>query len=175
MLPSSPEISFATAQDHAVCRTAIRQGSHSFFAASLLLPAAVRRPAYGLYAFCRLSDDAIDLEGGSPAALGRLRERIARAYDGRPAPLAADRAMADLVKRCAIPRALPEALLEGLAWDAQGRRYEELRDLEAYAARVAWSHKAFGRDFTLGAILDRTACRLNLRDEFSWTSMRTLG
>jgi 15-cis-phytoene synthase len=134
---SSPESSFATAQDRAACRAAIRQGSRTFFVASLLLPAAVRQPAYGLYAFCRLSDDAIDLSDGSPFALERLRDRLARAYDGRPLPVAADRAMADLVRRFAIPRALPEALFEGLAWDAQERRYEELTDLHDYAARVA--------------------------------------
>ena len=34
-------------------------------------------------------------------------------------------------------REVPEALLEGLAWDAEGRRYETLPDLYAYAARVA--------------------------------------
>ena len=36
-----------------------------------------------------------------------------------------------------IPRALPEALLEGFAWDAAGRRYETLDEVEHYAARVA--------------------------------------
>jgi 15-cis-phytoene synthase len=128
---------FATARDHAACRAAIRQGSRTFFAASLLLPSGVRQPAYGLYAFCRLSDDAVDLVGGLPSALERLRDRLARAYDGQPLPYAADRAMADLVRRFAIPRALPDALLEGLAWDAQGRRFEDLADLQAYAARVA--------------------------------------
>jgi phytoene synthase len=128
---------FATARDHAACRAAIRQGSRTFFAASLLLPSGVRQPAYGLYAFCRLSDDAVDLAGGSPYALDRLRDRLARAYDGCPLPYAADRAMADLVRRFAIPRALPDALLEGLSWDAQGRRFEDLADLQAYAARVA--------------------------------------
>ncbi|MFD0938127.1 squalene/phytoene synthase family protein, partial [Methylobacterium trifolii] len=50
--------------DHAACRAAIRAGSKSFYAASMLLPPTVRRPAYGLYAFCRLSDDAVD-EAGS--------------------------------------------------------------------------------------------------------------
>ena len=62
---------------------------------------------------------------------------LARAYEGRPYPVAADRAMADLVRRYAIPRAVPEALLEGLAWDAEGRRYETLDELFDYAARVA--------------------------------------
>ena len=52
----------------------------------------------------------------------------------------ADRAFAAVVARHGIPRALPEALLEGLAWDAEGgRRYEDLAALEAYAARVAGS------------------------------------
>jgi phytoene/squalene synthetase len=41
------------------------------------------------------------------------------------------------VARHAIPRALPEALFEGLAWDAAGRRYQDLPELRAYAARVA--------------------------------------
>lgn len=137
MHPFSPDVAFAARDDHAACREAIRQGSRSFFAASLILPRRVRAPAYGLYAFCRLSDDAVDVEGGSFSALERLRERLAGAYEGRPYPVAADRAMADLVRRYAIPRTVPEALLEGLAWDAEGRRYETLDELHDYAARVA--------------------------------------
>jgi phytoene synthase len=52
-------------------------------------------------------------------------------------PFAADRAMADLMARYAIPRGVPDALLEGLGWDAEGRIYETLEDLQGYAARVA--------------------------------------
>ncbi len=137
MLPYSPDDSFATMQDKAECRAAIRLGSRSFFAASLLLPAWAREPAYGLYAFCRLSDDAIDLAGGSFDALARLRTRLDDIYAGHPADMAADRAMADLVKCFVIPRALPDALLQGLAWDAEGRSYESLDQLLDYAARVA--------------------------------------
>ena len=39
--------------------------------------------------------------------------------------------------RFALPRALLDALLEGFAWDAAGRRYETLDALHDYAARVA--------------------------------------
>lgn len=127
----------ATPGDQRDCRRAIRKGSRSFYAASWLLPAETRQRAFALYAFCRLSDDAIDLSGGSTEALERLRSRLACAAQGRPAPYAADRAMADLMRVCAIPPDLPEALLEGLAWDAEGRRYETLDDLFDYAARVA--------------------------------------
>ena len=36
-----------------------------------------------------------------------------------------------------MPAALPEALLEGLAWDAMEHRYASLSDLRSYCARVA--------------------------------------
>jgi phytoene synthase len=137
MSQSSPDVTPAEPGDYAECREAIRQGSKTFFAASMVLPAAVREPAYGLYAFCRLSDDAVDLDGGSPQAVERLRERLDRVCQGRPLPVAADRAMADLMRRYAIPRAVPDALLEGLAWDTQDRRYETIEELFDYAARVA--------------------------------------
>jgi phytoene synthase len=118
------------------CRATLRGGSKSFHAASRLLPREVADSAVALYAFCRVADDAIDRAGGA-AALPGLRDRLKRAYDHRPYPLASDRALAWVVARHAIPRALPEALLEGFAWDAEGRRYEELSDLTAYATRVA--------------------------------------
>ena len=137
MPQSSPDLSPAQPCDYAQCQEAIRHGSKTFFAASLALPAAVREPAYGLYAFCRLSDDAVDLDGASPHAVERLRDRLDRICLGRPLPVAADRAMADLMRRYAIPRAVPDALLDGLAWDTQDRRYETLEDLFDYAARVA--------------------------------------
>ncbi|HTO66983.1 MAG TPA: squalene/phytoene synthase family protein, partial [Bradyrhizobium sp.] len=123
--------------DIAACRELLRGGSRTFFAASLVLPRSVSDPAIALYAFCRLADDAIDLDGGRSDAVGRLRDRLARVYAGKPLPLPADRAFADVVARFAIPRELPEALLEGLMWDAEGRRYETLNDLLDYAARVA--------------------------------------
>jgi phytoene synthase len=134
-----PQFSFdlASLRDHRECRRAIRNGSRSFYAASRLLPAETRKRAFALYAFCRLSDDAIDLSGGSRDALDRLRDRLVGAARGRPQPCPADRAMADLMRRCAISAALPEALLEGLAWDSEGRSYETIDELFDYAARVA--------------------------------------
>ncbi|GEP00077.1 phytoene/squalene synthase family protein [Methylobacterium haplocladii] len=140
MRTSLPDAPLASAADHAACRAAIRTGSKSFFAASTLLPPSVRVPSFGLYAFCRLSDDAVD-EAGSRVcqriASDRLAHRLSLAYAGRPADSPADRALADLVARYAMPEALPRALLEGLSWDAEGRRYATLSDLTDYAARVA--------------------------------------
>ena len=130
-------LSATEAADLAACRESLRNGSRTFLAASLLLPRAVREPACALYAFCRMADDEVDGAGSEGDAVNRLRERLARAYQGRPFAAPCDRALAVMLARYAIPQAIPEALLEGFAWDAEGRRYETLADLEAYAARVA--------------------------------------
>lgn len=130
---------FATAADRARCRAMIRTGSRSFHAASLLLPPAIRDAACALYAFCRLSDDAVDGEGGSLAALQRLRARLAAIYAGAPQNDPVDRALADVVRQHHLPKALLDALMEGFAWDIAGRQCASVSDLYAYAARVAGS------------------------------------
>ncbi len=119
------------------CREAIRHGSLSFHAASKLLPAGVRDPALALYAFCRLADDEVDLKRDKVGSVLRLRDRLDLVYAGRPKNAPTDRAFAAVVESFEMPRALPDALLEGLAWDAEGRRYRTLSDVRAYSARVA--------------------------------------
>lgn len=123
--------------DFEVCREAIQTGSLSFHAASKLLPARVRNPALVLYAFCRLADDMVD-EGADPvAAVLELQDRLERAYAGRPVDAPVDRAFARMVEAHQLPQALPEALIEGFAWDAEGRRYDTLSGVLDYSARVA--------------------------------------
>jgi len=119
------------------CREAIRTGSLSFHAASKLLPAKVRDPALVLYAFCRLADDEVDEGDEKAAAVLSLRDRLDLAYAGTPRDAPEDRAFAAIIEEFEMPRALPEALLEGLAWDAQGRTYETLSGVRDYSARVA--------------------------------------
>jgi phytoene synthase len=151
-MPENAILDAADARDLAACRALLANGSRTFLAASRLLPAAVRDPACALYAFCRLADDEVDGQtgGGEPVAAGdaagqagsaaavlRLRARLARLYAGDPLPEAADRALAVVVRRFAIPAELPLALIDGFAWDAEGRRYETLHDVQGYAARVA--------------------------------------
>jgi len=166
--------------DLAACAALLKGGSRSFFAASLLLPSSVRAPAAALYAFCRLADDAIDLQEDKQAALADLRARLASAYAGNPAPIPADRALAEVVDAFAIPRALPEALLEGLAWDAAGRRYETMAELHEYAARVAGAvgvmmalimgtrdHDALARAADLGSAMQLTNICRDVGEDFS--------
>jgi phytoene synthase len=66
-----------------------------------------------------------------------LQDRLDLAYAGKPRNAPEDRAFAAIVEEFEMPRALPDALLEGLAWDAAERRYHTLSEVRDYAARVA--------------------------------------
>ena len=50
------------------CDEITRQHSRTFYLASVLLPAEKRRAIRALYAFCRLSDDHVDLSERDPTA-----------------------------------------------------------------------------------------------------------
>jgi phytoene synthase len=123
--------------DYRDCRMLLKQGSHSFFAASTLLPKEYAEPITALYAFCRVADDAIDLACDPRQGLDELQERLRRLYDGNPVDTPADRAFSEVVRQFGIPYTLPSALLEGFAWDVAGRRYQTMSDTYAYATRVA--------------------------------------
>lgn len=134
---SEPSVVFPSDFEH--CREIIRIGSKSFHFASLMLPKDVRQAAFATYAFCRIADDEVDLGEDPVTALEVMSKRLDRIYRQDPLDEQVDRAFAHVVKAYAMPQALPEALLEGMKWDTQNRRYETLDDLLDYAARVAGS------------------------------------
>ena len=125
------------APSYAACREITRRHARSFYLASHTLPRGKRREAWAIYTFCRVADDAIDLTDDRPRALADLRHRLDAVYAGRPRPIVADRALACVVQRRGIPRALLEGLLEGFEWDAAGRQYTTIDELYDYGARVA--------------------------------------
>lgn len=125
--------------DFAHCRQVIREGSKSFHAASLLLPKEIRNAAFATYAFCRSADDAVDLGDDANLAVTELNRRLDGIYEGKPDAHPIDRAFAFVVAAWEMPRALADALLDGLLWDADGRQYQTFDDLLDYAARVAAS------------------------------------
>jgi len=141
MQPNGSDAFALSGADRAACHRAIRTGSKSFYAASLLLPARIRLPARALYSFCRSTDDLVDEAGAkighTRRATDMLRERLDAIYRGTPGDQICDRAFAAVVGAHRIPRALPEALIEGFAWDEEARVYHTLDDLGGYAARVA--------------------------------------
>ena len=121
------------------CIRMMQDGSKTFYAASRLLPQRVRPMAIALYAFCRVADDLVDCAKPGDHPLETLRRRLDAIYSGRPEPHVEDQALSLVVQQSALPRHLLEWLIEGFEWDGQGRRYETMRDLHDYAARVAGS------------------------------------
>jgi phytoene synthase len=135
----SPEEQRLAAADLDACREKLANGSRTFLAASRLLPRRVRDPAIALYAFCREADDIIDIGGATAGNLALLKDRLDAIYRNAPYGSSTDRAFSAVVHRFDIPRTLPDALIEGFAWDADGRRYETFAEVLAYATRVAGS------------------------------------
>ena len=121
------------------CKLLIKEGSHSFYAASKLLPKYVRDPAIVLYAFCRIADDVVDQGSRIKSPVQDLRNRLDLVYNAQPRNCSTDRAFSALVKSYELPKELPLALIEGLKWDQDGRRFKNLSELYSYCAMVASS------------------------------------
>lgn len=117
----------------------IAEHSRSFSMASRLFPREHRHDARVVYAWCRRADDLVDTgpaEAG-PARLAALREELDAIYAGAALTDPVLVAFAEVVARRVIPRAYPEALLDGMAMDVAGTHYARLSDLLRYCYRVA--------------------------------------
>jgi len=124
--------------DLAWCRDVLRRGSQSFWTAGQLLPPDVRDAFAAVYAFCRAADDLVDLAPTVNAGvLARITSRIDRVYAAREPLGPGDYALGCMVERYDIPRTVFDALVEGFAWEVDGRHYETIHDLYAYSTRVA--------------------------------------
>jgi phytoene synthase len=119
----------------------IRHHSKSFALASQLLPPYTRDHAHALYAYCRRADDLIDLAtpGQAEPALERLRRELDAVYAGRALADPIASGLQRLVFERRLPRAYPEALLQGFALDVRGARFATLFDLYHYCWCVAGS------------------------------------
>lgn len=126
-------------QGVALAKAVLATKSKSFALASKLLPPESRDDVAILYAWCRYADDAIDLVpvAERASALERLRRELDDAYAGAATGDVVLDAFGALARRRTIPRAYPDALLDGFAMDVERTRYETLDDLLLYCFRVA--------------------------------------
>lgn len=123
--------------DFAACRETLARGSQSFHFAWRFLPARLRDPFAAFYAFCRVTDDAVDESADAAGALAECVARTDAIFAGAPRAHAVDRAFALVVAEHDLPRAPVDALLDGYRWDVQKREVRTRSDLIAYAVRVA--------------------------------------
>jgi 15-cis-phytoene synthase len=130
-----------TEEAYEYCREITRVEARNFYYGFVLLPATRRAGIHAAYAFSRRCDDSVD--GDDPmddklAAVALRRQELARCYAGDPpADDAVLVALADAVRRFAIPREHLEHLLDGVEWDLRITRYADFPALEAYCDRVA--------------------------------------
>jgi len=144
---------------YALCRQKARRSGSSFYAAFLLLPRQKRRAMDALYAFTRHTDDLadnaepVDVRRETMAqwrgAVEAVVEQIATTdhmasppkgdirADGAVPGAALLPALADTVRRFAIPTEHLFAVIDGVAMDLSGVQYETFDDLAAYCERVA--------------------------------------
>jgi len=122
---------------YAACDEITRQHSRTFSLASALLPAGKRRAARALYAFCRISDDAVDCHD-DPDPVRTLSAWRALSLSSNPSHenLVAV-AWSDARQRFGIPVRYAEQLLEGVASDLTHRRYATFEELATYCYGVA--------------------------------------
>jgi phytoene synthase len=127
--------------DAAFCEQVVRAHARTFTLASYFLPAAKRRAAFALYAFCRLADDMVDAATADASAARRLAEyerQLALALSGRPSgPVFRELSWA--VREYGVPESVLHELVDGVARDLRPVRYATWPELALYCEGVASS------------------------------------
>lgn len=117
-----------------------REGSKTFSLAARIFPRHTFQAACELYAWCRYCDDAVDSPANPaevPEQVKLLRELTQKAYLGEPMEVPSFAAFQAVALRYKIPQVPALDLIEGMAMDARGERYETITDLNRYAYHVA--------------------------------------
>ena len=128
------------AADHAACAEVLRRAGSNFALPIRLLPEAKRRGTTALYAFCRRADDIVDDAADASVAkrqLDAFEQRTATALAGGGSDDPVLRAVADTVRRFAVPAPYLRDILDGVRMDLDRHAYATCAELEGYCRRVA--------------------------------------
>lgn len=107
----------------------------TFFFASHILPKEERQASYAMYAICRLSDDAVDVNGLSD--ISKLQNNINLAYSSAQVADPILYAFQHTIKKYEMPKCYFDELIEGLKMDTEKRTYADFSELYIYCYRVA--------------------------------------
>ena len=161
----SPQVKAALEQ----CRWMIRKGSKSFSLAAKLFDSETRDAAFFLYGWCRYCDDQVD-HARKTASQDELAKRVESLKEDTAAAFSFVEqrepvfvALQYIVHRYGIPAHYALELIEGMAMDARGTRYNSLKELLLYCYRVAG---------TVGLMMSHV---MGLRDESALKHAADLG
>ena len=134
-----------------VSRALTKASRSNFSYAFLFLPKPKRDALYGVYAFCRVTDDLVDeasTAGAGPALSAPLpgatpidrlkawREELDACYRGQATHPVTQR-LSEILRTFRIPRRCFEELLNGAEMDLIKNRYATFAELQQYCYRVA--------------------------------------
>jgi squalene synthase HpnC len=129
-----PETAPTQAEAQEYCRRLARSHYENFSVASWFLPEDLRQHFFNVYAYCRISDDLGDEVGNTAQSLQLLDEwesELNACYGGSPRhPVFV--ALAETVRRFAIPKYEFSDLLTAFRQDQTVTRYQTFHDLLGY-------------------------------------------
>jgi 15-cis-phytoene synthase len=127
--PFNPESAFFLAEQ------SIRQNSKTFYFATALLPKRQRRAIRALYAFCRASDDLVDMQGATQAEVERWRAAVRQLPEKQTHPLLYVWAL--IRQEYQVDLRYQEELINGVASDIQPVIFHTWDQLQNYCYQVA--------------------------------------
>lgn len=123
------------------CQDLAAEHYENFPVASRLLPRRLRQPITVIYAFARTADDFADEGDRSPAERLKLLDdyetRLQRLLAGAPGSDPVFIALADVIKRYALPIGLFNDLLSAFSQDVTKQRYANFDEVMDYCRRSA--------------------------------------
>lgn len=123
------------------CQDLAAEHYENFPVASRLLPRRLRQPITVIYAFARTADDFADEGDRSPAERLKLLDdyetRLQRLLAGSPGSDPVFIALADVIKRYALPIGLFQDLLSAFSQDVTKQRYANYDEVMDYCRRSA--------------------------------------
>lgn len=137
--PPEPESELDLDRAFALCSEITRDHSKSFYFSTSFLPRDKRRAIRAFYAFCRTTDDTVDVLSKSDAEARPFLDEWRRASRLSPTeqvnPVLA--AWTSIRDRYAVPQTYVEELIDGCEMDLTIKRYETWEELERYCYCVA--------------------------------------
>ena len=119
---------------------ATAKGSKSFYFATRFFPPHLAQAAYGVYWFCRSTDDIVDENPDMEAARRQLeawREQLLAVMNGQTVDSPVLMLFEHTRRQTGFPELYPLELIEGMRMDLERARYANFTELRLFCYRVA--------------------------------------